>query len=189
MSTASSPTREALLAAAYAAAVAGEWERVRMADVATAAGVSRQTLYNEFGTKDSLAAALALREADAFLDGTDALLRNHVGSPGSAVEAAVLYTLERAADNPLLKAALTLDDGLLPFLTTRGEPLLIAARRRITDFFLARWPSLAADDVDLVAETTVRLTVSHLVMPTEPPATTAARIAQLVRRYLAEGAS
>ncbi|MDQ6649377.1 MAG: TetR family transcriptional regulator [Actinomycetota bacterium] len=181
-------TREGLLAAAYDAAVAGDWDRVRMADVATAAGVSRQTLYNEFGTKDALAAALALREADAFLDGTDALLRDHAGTPSQAVEAAVLYTLDRAADNRLLKAVLTLDPALLPFLTTRAEPLLVEAHRRITEFFLGHWPALSAADVDLVAETTVRLTVSHLVMPTEPAATTAARIALLVSRYLAEGA-
>ena len=48
-------TRDALLDAAYDAALAGDWERVRMADVAAAAGVSRQTLYYEFGSKDALA--------------------------------------------------------------------------------------------------------------------------------------
>ncbi len=38
-----------------------------MVDVAAAAGVSRQTLYNEFGSKDGLARALVRREADGYL--------------------------------------------------------------------------------------------------------------------------
>ena len=41
--------------------------------------------------------------------------------------------LRLAADNPLVKAVLTDDTdagGLLPFLTTRAEPLLAAARAR-----------------------------------------------------------
>ena len=40
------------------------WSSARMADLAARAGVSRQTLYNEFGNRDQPAAALALREAE-----------------------------------------------------------------------------------------------------------------------------
>ena len=47
-------TRDALLDAAYDVVVAGDWQSARMVDVAAAAGVSRQTLYNEFGSKDAL---------------------------------------------------------------------------------------------------------------------------------------
>ena len=43
-----------------------------MADVARAAGVSRQTLYNEFGAAAELAQAFVLREADLFLDAVQA---------------------------------------------------------------------------------------------------------------------
>ena len=38
-----------------------------MAEVARAAGVSRQTLYKEFGTRQEFAQAFVLREADRFL--------------------------------------------------------------------------------------------------------------------------
>src|SRR5690606_13349312 len=54
--------RESLLDAAYAALARRPWSAVRMVDVAAAAGVSRQTLYNEFGSKDGLARALVRRE-------------------------------------------------------------------------------------------------------------------------------
>ncbi|MFF5785117.1 TetR family transcriptional regulator, partial [Streptomyces sp. NPDC012693] len=43
--------REALLDAALAALAHRPWSVVRMADLAAAARVSRQTLYNEFGSK------------------------------------------------------------------------------------------------------------------------------------------
>ena len=36
-----------------------------MADVAAAGGVSRQTLYNEFGTRDEFAQAFVIREGAA----------------------------------------------------------------------------------------------------------------------------
>src|SRR5579884_3064220 len=101
-------SRESLLTAAADAVTAGAWRRTRMADVAAAAGVSRQTLYNEFGSKDALAEALARREADAFLTETERVLSEHAGDPpAAAIAAAVEATLDRAADNPLLKAVLT----------------------------------------------------------------------------------
>src|SRR5882724_12024314 len=118
-------TLDSLLDAAYDDAVAGDWSRTRMLDVAAAAGVSRQTLYNEFGSKDALAQALALREVERFIEGTErALDEAHPDDPIQAVAAAALSTLQRAADNPLLKAALVDDtSGLLAFITTRGEPV------------------------------------------------------------------
>ncbi|WP_181768899.1 TetR/AcrR family transcriptional regulator, partial [Streptomyces albidus (ex Kaewkla and Franco 2022)] len=59
--------RETLLEAAHEAAGNQPWTGVRMVDVAAAAGVSRQTLYNEFGTKEGLGAALVSRLVDGFL--------------------------------------------------------------------------------------------------------------------------
>ncbi|MGW4028021.1 TetR family transcriptional regulator [Streptomyces sp. NPDC004838] len=72
--------RESLLNAALAALDELPWSGVRMVDVAAAAGVSRQTLYNEFGGKDGLARALVRREADAYLLGVDRLLSDPHGN-------------------------------------------------------------------------------------------------------------
>jgi AcrR family transcriptional regulator len=183
-------TREALLNAAYDAVVAGDWDGTRMLDVATAAGVSRQTLYNEFGSKDALAQALAMREAQRFIDGTQRFLDEaHPSHPVDAVASATAWTLREASDNPLLKAAL-IDDagGLLPFLTTRGEPLLAAARASIADYLHEHWPDLPRSDVDLAAEAVSRLTVSYLVLPSDAADASAdavaARLAHLVERLL-----
>ncbi|MEK8172529.1 TetR/AcrR family transcriptional regulator [Streptomyces sp. M19] len=53
-----------------------------MVDVAAAAGVSRQTLYNEFGSKEGLARALVRREADAYLSGVEEALVTGARGPG-----------------------------------------------------------------------------------------------------------
>src|SRR3954451_12617748 len=160
-------TRDALLDAAYDAAVSGDWARTRMLDVANAAGVSRQTLYNEFGSKDALAQAMAMREIEQFIAGTErALDETHPDDPVQAVGAAALYTLQQAADNPLLKAALTDDtSGLLSFLTSRGEPAIAAARSSFERYYSTHWPSLPNDAIALAAETIVRLTISYLTVP------------------------
>lgn len=178
-------TRDVLLDAAYDAAASGSWAHTRMADVARVAGVSRQTLYNTFGSKDALAQALALREAGRFLDGTETAMSAYAGGVHDAVAAAVEFALHESADNPLMKAVLTDDTAaLLPFITTRAEPIVAEARERIATYFRSHWPELPTRDLDLATEVMVRLTISHMILPTEPVETTASRIAHVVERLL-----
>ena len=178
--------RARLLDAAYDAAVTTGWAATRMADVAKAAGTSRQTLYAEFGTKEGLAQALALREAARFMDGSEAVLTGHEGSPAEAVAASTEWTLRVAREDPLIKAVLTDEssDGLLPYLTTRSEQLLQAVTERNVAYLRSHWPDLPADDLAFVADTLVRLTVSHLVTPAGPPDVTARQVGRLVERLL-----
>jgi len=179
------PTREALLDAAYDAALAGDWAATRMADVARAAGVSRQTLYYEFGSKDALAQALAMREAERWMAGADAAIVGHEGSAAEALAAATVWTLEEAARNPLLKAVLTDDaGGLLPFLTTRAEQLQRAAREHLEEHLAAHWPGIPEQRRQLVADTVTRLTFSHLVLPGGRPEQVAHDTSVLVHALL-----
>ncbi|MEU0670863.1 TetR/AcrR family transcriptional regulator [Streptomyces lavendulocolor] len=98
--------REALLNAALAALAELPWTAVRMVDVAGAAGVSRQTLYNEFGSKEGLARALVRREADAYLHGVERALRTGPDAASRLVSVAE-WTVTAAAGRPLLRALLT----------------------------------------------------------------------------------
>ncbi|GGU53299.1 TetR/AcrR family transcriptional regulator [Streptomyces lavendofoliae] len=99
-------TREALLNAALAALRGLPWSAVRMVDVASAAGVSRQTLYNEFGSKEGLARALVRREADAYLRGVERALGAGPDAATRLVSVAE-WTVGEAAERPLLRALLT----------------------------------------------------------------------------------
>jgi AcrR family transcriptional regulator len=186
-------TRDALLDAAYDVVVAGDWRAARMLDVAASAGVSRQTLYNEFGSKDALGQALAVREAQRFIDGTNRLLDSiHPDAPVEAIAAATEWTIREASDNPLLKAVLTDDASeLMPYLTTRGDVIVTAARQSIESYLRSHWPDVPADDVALAAEAVARLTISYLVLPGTGPdgsaEASARRIARLVERLLMKG--
>ncbi|WP_405388719.1 TetR/AcrR family transcriptional regulator [Streptomyces sp. NBC_01102] len=98
--------REALLDAALSALSARPWTTVRMVDVAVAAGVSRQTLYNEFGSKDGLARALLRRAADSYLTGAARALDAR-GDLGDGPTELALWTVRAARANVLVKALLT----------------------------------------------------------------------------------
>jgi AcrR family transcriptional regulator len=77
-----------------------------MVDVAAVAGVSRQTLYNEFGSKDGLARALVRREADAYLAGVERALVSHA-EPRERLAAVAEWTVSVARENALVRAMLT----------------------------------------------------------------------------------
>ncbi|MEU9895561.1 TetR/AcrR family transcriptional regulator [Streptomyces phaeochromogenes] len=98
--------RESLLDAAYTALGRRPWSAVRMVDVAAAAGVSRQTLYNEFGSKEGLARALVRREADAYLAGVERALVSRA-EPRERLAAAAEWTVSAARGNALVRAMLT----------------------------------------------------------------------------------
>ncbi|SEP27821.1 TetR family transcriptional regulator [Amycolatopsis saalfeldensis] len=159
--------REALLDAAADLLPDRGHAALRMADVAARAGVSRQTVYNEFGNKAALTQAVALRTTSEFLDG----IRQRFADAGDLLDGihfAVVYTIEHARENRLVAAALGTDaaEDLLPLLTSRGEPILTAAADLAAEQYLELEPALSPEAAALLAETVVRLSLSHLVLPT-----------------------
>lgn len=185
MGTAGRSVRESLLDAAADLLVERGYRAVRMQDVAAAAGVSRQTVYNEFGDKWGLAQAVVIRDNERYLDGIDAVLSEH-DDLYSAVVAAVTFTLEMSADDRLKKAVLTGAGGdeMLPLLTTQAEPVLFTASARIAEHGLRHWPHLDRAALTEITDAAVRLTTSHIMLPSAPPEHVAHFIARMVTRYL-----
>ena len=181
--------RGSLVTAARELTIGSGWDGVRMADVADAAGVSRQTVYNEFGDKSGLAEALAAREIDAFVGDVRAALLHHGPDIRAAGRAAIRHTLLEAAGNPLIKAILTSARGgadeLLPYLTTRSELLLAAATAVIGEWARTHLPEHAPRVVAVAAESIVRLVVSHIVQPSQAPEQTADDLTDVLVRLLA----
>lgn len=180
--------RDSVLDATVARTVAVGWKQVRLADIAEEVGVSRQTIYNEFGSKEGLGQAVVLRETEAFLAGTLRHLTAHRADLVTGVAAAATFALRRAEDNALLRAILINarggEDELLPMLTTRSEPILRLAAEGLTDFIVEHLPDRDRAEVTIGAESVVRLIVSHLVLPLHSTEEYAAHIALLVERYL-----
>jgi AcrR family transcriptional regulator len=180
--------RDHTLDAAYRLAVEQGWDQVRVGAIAEQIGVSRPTLYREFGNKEGIGEALVLREADQFLTAVRDTLTREDDDLGGAIAAAIRLTLTLGTENPLLHAMLTASrsggDSLLPFLTSRSQPLLTAATTMLRTWFAERHPELdqavVADAVDAV----VRLVVSHLVLATDDIDETARKVALLATRYV-----
>jgi AcrR family transcriptional regulator len=160
---------------------------LRMADVAAATGVSRQTVHNEFGTKEALVDAVAADTVKDFLDGIAQRIE-HAPDIYTGIAAAVRHTLVHAEENRLVNAILTGADAedLLPLLTTKGQPVLLPAVDLLTELWRPRLPWLPDDEIRLLAETGMRLTVSHLLTPTGPVDEAVATITALMRRLIPE---
>jgi AcrR family transcriptional regulator len=180
--------RDEALEACHALAIEHGWAQVRLSDIATAVGVSRPTLYKEFGSKDGLGEALIRRETERFLVGVKATLDANEGDIAGALRAAVHFALVTAEANPLLHAVLTATrggaDGLLPMLTTRSSPVLDPATAALTAWFAEHAPEYDAVEVRRAVDVTVRLVVSHLALPGPDPEASARLLADVAMRYL-----
>src|ERR1700679_2753347 len=80
--------RNTLLDAACQQLQSSRWADVTMADIARAAGVSRQTLYKEFGSRDEFAQVLVMREANRFLVAVEGAITANLDDPARALAAA-----------------------------------------------------------------------------------------------------
>ena len=162
------------------------WAAVTMADVARAAGVSRQTLYNEFGSRHDLAQAFVLREVDGFLAMVEEAVEPHREDPTAALAAAFEAFLAAASENPLVRAIVSGEgsDDLLPLVTTQGQPVLARATERLGVFLAEGWPEMEAGEAGLLAEATVRLAISYAALPQSPAGIDGAAIAALLGPYV-----
>lgn len=163
--------RDTLFDAARDAMQERQWADVTMAEIATAAGVSRQTLYKEFGSRDEFAQLFVVREGTRFLDAVEQAVRAHLDDPRAALAAALGVFLTAAAEDPLVRTLLTDDGtgGMLPLVTTQSQPVVAFASLRLTEVIHDGWPQVARGDAELLAETLVRLAISYAMLPKDPP--------------------
>ena len=178
--------RETLLAAARDEVQQRPWAEITMAEIAAAAGVSRQTLYKEFGSRDEFAQALVIHEGERFLDAVDAAVREHLDHPRAAVRAALETFLRTAGEDPLVRILLSDDGtaGLLPFVTTQGAPVVQWATARLTATIEGGWPQAPPPKARLLAESLVRLAISHVTSPAGPPEETAQSTGELLGPFI-----
>jgi AcrR family transcriptional regulator len=178
--------RNTLLDAACEQLQASRWADVTMADIALAAGVSRQTLYKEFGSRDEFAQVLVMREANRFLVAVEGAITANLDDPAGALAAAFDVFLHAAAENPLVRTVVhgNGSEELLALFTTHGQPLVTSATEQLTDVLLDGWPLVAREHVQLLSECLVRLAISYAALPTGPASMTAASIATLLGPYI-----
>jgi AcrR family transcriptional regulator len=162
------------------------WAEIPMADIALTAGLSRQTLYKEFGSRDEFAQALAMREADRFLIAVERAVNAHLDDPAVALSAAFDVFLTAAAENPLVRTIVFAEgaEELLALFTTQGKPLVERAVERLAAVMAAGWPRVTAKDAELLGECLVRLAISYAALPKGPTSMTAASVATLLGPFI-----
>ena len=167
------PLRARIVAAAAALTTETGWSEVTMARLAERVGVSRQTVYNEIGTKPALAEAMILTELERFLSVVTEAFDLHPDDMLGAIRTAVRSVLELAEDNPLLHAVVSATHGadteLLPLLTTHAHSLLGVAKavigERLEPYDLGLGPAHLDAAIDMV----VRVVLSHVMQPSGTP--------------------
>lgn len=162
------------------------WADVTMADVAAAAGVSRQTLYNEFGSRQEFAQAYVLREGDRFVAAVEDALRAKIADPADALAAAFEVFLTAAAYDPFVRMVVAGDASreLLSLVTTEGEPLLARTVERLAEIIVSLWPQAPGAEAQLLSEAVVRLAISYAALPGGPASMTADSVARILGPYI-----
>ena len=165
--------RERVIDAAVTLTTEDGWAQVTMARLADVVGVSRQTVYNEVGSKPLLAEAMILRELERFLELVTVAFDAHPTDLVAAIRAASCAVLEASQDNLLLKAIVSATHGadteLLPLLTTHAGTLLSTAKAVVVDRVAPYDVELTATQLDAAIDMVVRVVLSHVMQPSASP--------------------
>jgi AcrR family transcriptional regulator len=146
-----------------------DWSSITLSDVARAAGISRQTIYNEFGSRQGLAQGYAMRLADRLVDAVENAITGNVGDVYAAfLEGFRDFFAESAAD-PLVISLLTggTKPDLLQLITTDSGPIITHCSARLTLTFINSWVRASEEDAGVLARAIVRLAMSYVSMPPE----------------------
>lgn len=160
-----------------------------MADIAAAVGVSRQTVYNEFGGKDELARALLVREASRFLAQVEAALEDHPQTPLAVWAPRSRFSCESRRPNRCCAPSSAARTASAATMTSarcsphRAPPSCAFVTERLTEHFLAGWPEADRVQVSAYADAAVRLAISHVALPTAEPQVTAAQVTRVFAPY------
>jgi AcrR family transcriptional regulator len=144
-----------------------DWSKVTLSDVSSRAGVSRQTLYNEFGSRLGLGQAYAVRLADDFVDHVDAAVWSNVGDVRSALIQGLRGFFVDSASDPLIVSLRTgeVKPDLLRLITLDAAPIIDKARQRLSETFQHSWVSATEAEATTFSEALVRIAMSYIAMP------------------------
>lgn len=159
--------RDSILDGMRALLLTKDWSSITLSDVAKAAGISRQTIYNEFGSRQGLAAGYALRLADRLVDAVDGAITNNVGDVHTAFLEGFRAFFAESASDPLVISLLTgvAKPDLLQLITTDSAPIITRCSERLTSTFTHSWVQASDEDAGVLARAIVRLAMSYVSMP------------------------
>ncbi|WP_078958451.1 TetR family transcriptional regulator [Streptomyces sp. WM6373] len=180
--------RQRVLDAARDLTCEAGWDQVSLSAVAARAQVSRPSVYKEFGNRAGLGRALVVLETQQFLAGVADALYPGVPDSHACLRAAILYVLQEADNQPLIRAVITAarkgSDSLLPYLTARADPIFDAGQALVQGWLATRYPQQHTESLHMAADVIVRMTISHLILPADEQNLTAQRLATAALKLL-----
>jgi AcrR family transcriptional regulator len=179
--------RDSVLDAMRELLLTRDWSAVTLSDVARAAGISRQTIYNEFGSRQGLAQGYALRLADRLVDTVHAALDANVGDIHEALLQGFRRFFAESAADPLVISLLTgvAKPDLLQLITTDSAPIITRASQRLVSAFNQTWVVISDADAGVISRAIVRLCLSYVSMPPESDLADGADVAADLARLMA----
>lgn len=162
-----------------------DWSSITLTDVAKAAGISRQTIYNEFGSRHGLAEGYALRLADRLVDAVDGAIQGNVGNVYAAFLEGFRAFFAESASDPLVISLVTgaAKPDLLQIITTDSAPIISRCSHRLTSTFMDSWVRASEEDAGVLARAIVRLAMSYVSMPPEADHDVARDLARLMTPF------
>jgi AcrR family transcriptional regulator len=162
-----------------------DWSAVTLSDVARAAGISRQTIYNEFGSRQGLAQGYGLRLADRLVDAVNAALQANVGNIYEAFLQGFRDLFTELSADPLVISLLTgvAKPDLLQIITIGSAPIINRASERLAAALTHSWVAASDEDAGVLARAIVRLALSYVSMPPESDHDVAADLARLMTPF------
>lgn len=183
-----SPMRRRLLDTALRLTAEHGWPAVTMGRLASESRVSRQTVYNEIGTRPALAEAMVLDELARFLGAVERAFDDHPDDLVEGLRTAVRDVLAMAQGNTLLQTVASATHGaeteLLPLLTTHAGPLLDVAKQVVMSHVVDRDTGLDEQRLATIVDVIVRYVLSHVMQDPLDPDATADGLAWLAEQVL-----
>ena len=146
-----------------------DWAQVTMSAVAGHAGVSRQTVYNEFGSRHGLAQAYALRLAGRFTSEIETAVEENVDDVDAALTAGFRGFFVAAAQDPMIRSLLSGEakPDLLKLITTDSAPLIESASAHLEEILAESWIGLDRTTAGRLGRMITRMALSYISMPPE----------------------
>ena len=176
--------RDSILDALRQELLSKDWSTITLSDVARTAGVSRQSIYNEFGSRQGLAQGYALRLATRLVDDVSDAIDGHVGDLHAAFLDGFRSFFTASAADPLVISLLAGEArDLLQIITTDSGSIITECSARLTAAITDSWVRPGESDAGVLARAIVRLAMSYVSMPPEADHDVAADLARLMTPF------
>jgi AcrR family transcriptional regulator len=154
-----------------------------MSHVAETAGVSRQTVYNEFGSRSALVEAYLLREIETLIAEVSTAVAAQASDARAALRTAFELFLKLASDEPIVEVlADRAESGELGrMLTVVGRSI---ALEQLSPLIVATWPQVTRADADLLVDALARLAISHAMLPSADPHDVADAVTRMIGPFV-----